>query len=76
MRKKVHPGKIIKNHYLTPENITEESLALEIDVPLAELTSIINETAPITEDIAVKLANYFNTSVGLWKNLQTNYDKY
>lgn len=70
----VHPGEYLKDE-LEELNISQNRLALEIRVPAARISEIIKGKRGITADTACRLARYFGTSVDLWLNLQTAYDK-
>jgi len=70
----VHPGAYLKDE-LEELNISQNRLALEIRVPAARISEIIKGKRGITADTACRLARYFGTSVDLWLNLQTAYDK-
>jgi addiction module HigA family antidote len=43
-------------------------------VPAAELSAILNESASISADMALRLAEAFATKPDLWLRLQMQYD--
>lgn len=73
-RKPTHPGKIIKDDYLTPLAITITELASILVVSRKTLSKILNERGGITPDMALRFSQAFDTSPEFWLNLQRNYD--
>jgi addiction module HigA family antidote len=70
----IHPGKILREEFLEPLQITPFQLAQELKVPASRITSVIQETQPLTAEIALRLGRYFNISPMFWLNLQSHYD--
>lgn len=73
-RQPSHPGKIIKEDYLKPLNITIKDMADGLGVSRKTLSKIINERGAITPDMALRLSRAFDTTPDLWLNLQKNYN--
>ncbi|MGH2412539.1 MAG: HigA family addiction module antitoxin [Microcystaceae cyanobacterium] len=73
-RKPRHPGGLITRQYLEPLNMSIIELASILGISDNTLSEIVNERARITPDIALRLANAFQTTPQLWLNLQNNYD--
>lgn len=73
-RQPTHPGKIIKEDYLSPLSITIKDMALNLGVSRKTLSKIINERGSITPDMALRLSRAFDTTADLWLNLQKNFD--
>lgn len=73
-RKPIHPGGIIKRHYLEPLNITITDLAKILDVSRKTVSEIVNERCSVTPNMALRLAIAFDTTPELWLNLQQKYD--
>lgn len=73
-RKPVHPGVIIKEDYLIPLAISIKDMAENLGVSRKTLSKIINERGSITPEMALRLSRAFDTSPGLWMNLQKNCD--
>lgn len=73
-RKPTHPGEMLKAHYLEPLNLSVTSLAGRLGVSRKTLSSIINERAGVSPDMALRFSRAFNTSPELWLNLQRGYD--
>ena len=70
----VHPGKILRDEFLVPMNISQYRLAKDINVPPRRINEIVHGKRSITADTALRLARYFGSSERLWLNLQTRYD--
>jgi addiction module HigA family antidote len=72
----VHPGEILFEEFMKPSdpqiNANVPSKALE--VPANRITAIIKGQRGITDDTAVRLATFFNTTAEFWMNLQKTYE--
>jgi addiction module HigA family antidote len=75
MKNPIHPGRIIREDYLEPLNMSSYELANKLGISSQQLTSILNEKANITSEIAESLSNFFETTPDLWINMQANFDK-
>ncbi len=73
-RRPTHPGFILRDLYLprTGANLTQ--LADAIGVSRRSVSMIVNESRPVTVDMANRLARAFGTSPQLWLNLQRDVD--
>jgi addiction module HigA family antidote len=72
--KPMHPGQILKAEYLDSHNISVTELAAKIGVSRNTLSSIINERAGVSADMALRLSRAFLTTPELWLQLQTVYE--
>lgn len=70
-----HPGKILREEFLIPSQITPQELAQSIGVSSKEMNQIISEKKDLNKAIAASLAVYFSTAPTFWVNLQSNYDE-
>ena len=70
-----HPGKILKEEFLVPAQISSAQLARDINVSSKVIKEIIAEKRDLNKDIATYLALYFSTAPTFWMNLQSNYDE-
>lgn len=73
-RKPTHPGRILKEDYLTPLSITITEMSLILGISRKTLSKIINERGGITPDMALRLSRALDTTPDLWMNLQKNID--
>jgi addiction module HigA family antidote len=69
-----HPGSIIKKLCIEPLGITVTDAANALGISRKTLSSIINEKAGISPEMAVRLSIAFNTSSESWMNQQSQYD--
>jgi len=69
-----HPGKVLLQQYLEPQNISQNRLARAIKVPPRRINEIIHEKRGISADTAVRLAIYFGGSATYWTHLQAEYE--
>jgi addiction module HigA family antidote len=76
MYKPVHPGRIIRDDYLEPLELTTGALAEALGVTRQTMAAIINERAGVSPEMALRLAKAFDTTPDLWIALQRNYDLY
>ncbi len=74
--KPVHPGRIIRDDYLEPLELTTGALAKALGVTRQTMAAILNERAGISPEMALRLAKAFDTTPDLWITLQRNYDLY
>lgn len=72
--KPIHPGEILLEEFLTPLNISQYRLAMDISVAPRRINEIIHGLRAISADTALRLGKYFNTSPQFWLNLQSHYN--
>lgn len=70
----IPPGEIFLEEFIGPMGISQNKLALDLDVPVSRISGIIKDKRSITADTALRLAKYFGTSAKMWLNLQIDYD--
>ncbi len=70
----MHPGGILRRHYLEPLSLTVSDLAQTLGVSRKTLSNIVNEYGSVTPDMALRLSKAFNTTPELWLNMQQSYD--
>lgn len=74
-RPPAHPGRILKNLYLSPLGVSNTELASTLGVSRKAISNIINEHKSVTPQMALRLSRAFpNTSPEFWLNLQKSYD--
>ena len=74
----IHPGKILKEEFLLPANLSQAELARGINVSLRRVNDICQEKRGVTPDTAYRLAVYFNMGfegTDFWLNLQQRYER-
>ena len=73
-RRPTHPGVLLKEMFLKPRDITLSALEEATGISRKHLSRIVNEHAPISVEIATKIAAVLNTTPELWVNAQRNID--
>jgi len=74
IRKPTHPGEMIKEMYMKPLKLTATSLAESLGISRKTLSTILNERAGVSPDMALRLSRAFSTTPELWLNMQRGYD--
>ncbi len=69
----VHPGEILMHDFLEPMNLSQNKLAVKINVPPRRINEIVLGKRGISADTALRLSLFFGTSPDLWLNLQSQY---
>lgn len=70
MHNPAHPGKVLRE-YLGDLSVTEA--AARLGVTRAALSRILNGSADISADMALRLQDALGTSAEMWLNMQTRY---
>jgi len=68
----VHPGRIIKRN-IDALSLTIEAFADHIGTSRQTVHAIIAGRSAVREEMAVRLARAFNTTLQFWLNLQSNH---
>ncbi|OOS01254.1 addiction module antidote protein, HigA family [Canicola haemoglobinophilus] len=74
MRKPAHPGQILLDGFIEPNNIKIKDLAEHLGFSRETLSRVLNGKTPITTNLALSLEEAGIGSAKLWLNLQTKYD--
>jgi addiction module HigA family antidote len=74
MHSPAHPGEVLKEMYISPLGVTVTKVAEALGVTRKHVSAIVNGRAPVTPDMAVRLAGVFGTEPEIWVNLQAQYD--
>lgn len=69
-----HPGKVLRKLCLEPLGLTVTQMAEAPGVLRKTLSSILNERAVISPEMAVRLSIALGTSSESWLNQQVQYD--
>ena len=67
-----HPGAVLREWL--PEGMTVTDAAAALHVARVTLSKIVNGSAGISADMALRLAQWLGTSPDVWLGLQTQYD--
>lgn len=74
MHNPAHPGEILRELYLKPLGISVTQAVKALGVTRKHVSAIVNGRAPVTPDMALRLASAFATEPELWVNMQAQYD--
>ncbi|MCF8580118.1 HigA family addiction module antitoxin [Enterobacter ludwigii] len=66
------PGEVLLHDYLKPLSLGISELAERINTDHSTASALVNNKIKLTADMALKLANAFDTSIEFWLNLQQN----
>jgi addiction module HigA family antidote len=70
----IHPGEVLMEEFLTPLNMSQSRVALDIGVHPRRINEIVLGKRSVTADTALRLARYFGTTPQFWLGLQADYD--
>lgn len=70
----IHPGEVLLEEFLRPMGISQNHLALDLQVPSQRINEIVQGKRRITPDTALRLARYFGVSPQFWLGLQMDFD--
>ena len=68
------PGDILLHAYLIPNALNPARLARRTGIPAHHIKAFIDNTRPITPNIAIRLSLTFDTTAFYWLALQARYD--
>jgi addiction module HigA family antidote len=71
----VHPGMMLLEDFMRPNDLTTNRLAADLDVTPSRISEIIRGTRPITLDTALRLEIYFGMPAHIWIGMQAHYDE-
>lgn len=69
-----HPGEVLSEMYMKPLEVSATKLAEALGVSRKHVSAIVNGRAPITPDMAFRLAAAFDTTPQIWLNMQVQHD--
>ena len=67
-------GEILKEEFLSPLGISEESLSSNTNIPISKIQSILNNECGIDLELSSKLGEYLGISKNYFLNLQKDID--
>lgn len=74
MKNPVHPGRIVKHDCLEALGLSVTAGAKVLGVSRLTLNNIVNESAGIGPEMAIRLAKAFGGTAEIWLQMQVNYD--
>lgn len=73
-RKPSHPGAVLKGLYMEPLKLTVANLAQRIGVSRKTLSRLVNGHLSVSLDMALRLAQAFDSAPEVWLNMQMKHD--
>jgi len=74
MRDSIHPGKVVREECLAPLGLTVTAAAKALGVGRQALSSLVNEKAGVSVDMAIRLSKAFGSTPETWLGMQMAYD--
>ena len=65
-----HPGEILRDEFLEPFQISQNQLALAMDIPSNRINDIVRGWRGISADTDLRLCHAFGLTQGYWLRLQ------
>ena len=72
--KPTHPGEILREDILPALGIPKTEIARRLGISRAMLYAILEERAPVSPAMALRLGRLLGTSAASWLNLQRDHD--
>ena len=69
-----HPGRVIKETYLAPLDLTVTDAADALGVTRKTFSELVNGHSGVSIHMALRLSRAFGTTAEYWLNLQQTYD--
>jgi addiction module HigA family antidote len=70
----VHPGEVLLEDFMKPNDLTAYRVAKDIGVPALRIHQIVKGKRGVSADTALRLARYFGTSAAVWVRMQARYE--
>lgn len=70
------PGDVLRGRLVAAAGITQDKLALAMNVSRFSVNQIVNGKRAVTAEMAMRLGRVTGTSAEFWLNLQRNVDLY
>jgi len=69
-----HPGEFIREVYLQPFDLSARQLAIKLDVSPSTLSRVLNGSAGVSPEMALRLAKTLGRSAESWLAMQHQHD--
>jgi addiction module HigA family antidote len=73
-RPPTHPGFLLADTVIPATGKTKSEIARLLGISRQQLYAILDERAPVSPAVAVKLGKLFGNGAGLWARMQSAYD--
>jgi addiction module HigA family antidote len=69
-----HPGEMLREDVLPALDLPKTEVARRLGISRAQLYLLLDEKAPVSPAMALRLSRFLGTSAESWLNMQRNYD--
>jgi addiction module HigA family antidote len=70
----VHPGKILRTHFIEPLELTQRQVSDATGLPVSRINDLVKFSRGVTVDSAIRLGRAFGIEAQFWLNLQIAYE--
>lgn len=74
IRVRTHPGEMLREEFMPDFGLKAPRLAKRLGVTRSRLQRLLDERAPVSPEMALRLGKVFGTTPEFWMNLQTSHD--
>lgn len=74
MHSPAHPGDVLKEGYIKPLKLTQAEVADLLGVSRKTVSGLVNGHAPVTAEMAMRIALVFDSDPGFWLRIQAGWD--
>lgn len=74
MHEPLHPGEIVKDALIDGAGLNVTDAASKLGISRTALSRVLNGHTGISPEMALRLSKLLRTSIGMWINLQAQYD--
>lgn len=69
-----HPGEMLLEEFLRPQNMSQVTAARHLGISSTSLNEIVRGRRSVTADTAWRLGDWLGTGPEVWMNLQSKWD--
>ena len=73
-RPRTHPGEILREDILPELGLSRSRVAADLGVEQQQLEAVLDERAPVTPELAVRLGAYLGNGPEIWLRMQMAHD--
>lgn len=74
IRPAFHPGESLREDYVPDLGWTPQDLAEHLRIPVEQVQDLLDERAPVTAELALRLGRLFSQTPAYWLGMQRAYD--
>lgn len=69
----MHPGRLLKDAYMEPLEMSVTELAKNLNVSVSSVSRLVTEKSDLSYEMAIRLSKVFKRTPEGWMNLQVAY---